>query len=132
MTLAWKVLHHDNFFIYIIWFFFLLNLLLKHFDFFSFWLFHSFLSFVVRSLILTYFLTRGGSRTAATSQMENFEIIVNSWRPLTVIRKSSILDVSAVLDPPLLTVFLSFAKKDSPSCLFALMVFFLYLRYLQL
>ena len=28
-------------------------------------------------------------------------IIVNGWRPLTIIRKSSTLNVTAVLDPPL-------------------------------
>ena len=44
---------------------------------------------------------RGGSRTAATSKMEHFVIIVNGWKPLTIITKSSILDVAAVLDPPL-------------------------------
>ena len=37
---------------------------------------------------------RGGSRTAATFKMEHFVIIVNGW-------KRSILDVAAVLDPPL-------------------------------
>ena len=36
---------------------------------------------------------RGGSRTAATSKMELFVI--------TIITKCSILDVAAVLDPPL-------------------------------
>ena len=49
-------------------------------------------------------LTRGGSRTAATSKMERFVIIVNGLKPLTVITKRSILDVAAVLDPPLLTL----------------------------
>ena len=44
---------------------------------------------------------RGGPRTAATSKMELFMIIVNGWKPLTIITKSSILDVVAVLDPPL-------------------------------
>ena len=44
---------------------------------------------------------RGGSRTAATSKMERFVVIVNSWKPLTIITKRSILDVAAVLDPPL-------------------------------
>ena len=44
---------------------------------------------------------RGGSRTAATSKMEHFVIIVNGWKPLTIITKSSILDVATVLDPPL-------------------------------
>ena len=44
---------------------------------------------------------RGGSRTAATSKMEFFVIIVNGFQPLTIIIKRSILDVAAVLDPPL-------------------------------
>ena len=42
-----------------------------------------------------------GSRTAATSKMERFAIIVNGFQPLTIITKRSILDVAAVLDPPL-------------------------------
>ena len=45
---------------------------------------------------------RGGSRTAATSKMERFVIIVNGWKPLTIITKRSILDVAAALDPPLI------------------------------
>ena len=44
---------------------------------------------------------RGGSRTAATSKMERFVIIVNGWKPLAIITKRSILDVAAALDPPL-------------------------------
>ena len=44
---------------------------------------------------------RGGSRTAATSKIELFVIIVNGFQPLTIITKCSILDVAAVLDPPL-------------------------------
>ena len=44
---------------------------------------------------------RGGSRTAATSKMECFVIIVNGFQALTIITKHSILDVSAILDPPL-------------------------------
>ena len=35
-------------------------------------------------------------------------IIVNGWKPLTVITKRSILDVAAALDPPLST-----SKKSS-------------------
>ena len=31
-------------------------------------------------------------------------IIVNGWKPLTIITKRSILDVAAVLDPPLVKV----------------------------
>ena len=46
---------------------------------------------------------RGGSRTAATSKVELFLIIVNGWKPLTIITKISTLDVAAVLDPSLLT-----------------------------
>ena len=44
---------------------------------------------------------RGGSRAAATSKMERFVIIVNGCKLLTIITKRSILDVAAVLDPPL-------------------------------
>ena len=42
-------------------------------------------------------VNRGGSRTAATSKMEHFVIIANGWKPLTIITKSSILDVAIVL-----------------------------------
>ena len=48
--------------------------------------------------------TTSGSRTAATSKMEHFVIIVNGWKPLTIITKRSILNVAAVLDPPLKTI----------------------------
>ena len=44
---------------------------------------------------------RGESRAAATSKMECFVIIVNGWRPLTIITKHSILDGVEALDPPL-------------------------------
>ena len=44
----------------------------------------------------------GGSRTAATSKTERFVIIVNGFQPLAIITKRSILDVVAVLDPPLI------------------------------
>ena len=40
---------------------------------------------------------RSGSRTAATPKKERFGIIVNGW-------KRYILDVAAVLDPPLVLV----------------------------
>ena len=46
---------------------------------------------------------RGGSKAAATSKMELFVIIVNGFQLLTIITKCSILDVAAVLDPPLLS-----------------------------
>ena len=44
---------------------------------------------------------RGGYRAATTSKMERFVIIVNGWKPLTIITKRSIMDVAAALDPPL-------------------------------
>ena len=44
---------------------------------------------------------RDGSRTAAESKMECFVIIVNSFQPVTIITKHSILDVAAGLDLPL-------------------------------
>ena len=55
-------------------------------------------------------MIRGGSRTAATSKMELFVIIVdgwfviivNDWKPLTSIIKCFILDIAAALDPPLI------------------------------
>ena len=43
----------------------------------------------------------GAYRTAATSKVELFVIILNGWKPLAIITKSSTLDVAAVLDPPL-------------------------------
>ena len=44
-------------------------------------------------------ILRSGSRTAATSKMEHFVIIVKVLKPLTTITKHSILDVASVLDP---------------------------------
>ena len=43
-------------------------------------------------------LARGESRTATTSKMKHFVIVVNGLQPLTIIKKYSILDVAAVLD----------------------------------
>ena len=43
-------------------------------------------------------VNRGGSRTAATSKMELFVIIVNRFQPLTIITKCSISDAAAALD----------------------------------
>ena len=54
--------------------------------------------------VMLNLLFRGGSSAAATSKMERFVIIVNGWKPLTIITKRSILDVAAALDPPLLLV----------------------------
>ena len=44
---------------------------------------------------------RDGSRATARSKMESFVVVVNGWKPLTIITKRSILDVAAALDPPL-------------------------------
>ena len=56
--------------------------------------------------------SRDGSRTAATSRMECFVIIVNL---LTIITKRSILDVAVVLVPPLalsrITPFMNISKR---------------------
>ena len=41
--------------------------------------------------------------TAATSKIERFVIIVDSFQPLTIITKRSLLDVAAALDPPLIS-----------------------------
>ena len=43
----------------------------------------------------------GESRTVTTSKMELFVIIVNGFLSLTIIKSASILDVKAVLHPPL-------------------------------
>ena len=47
--------------------------------------------------------SRGGSRTAATSKMERFVIIVGSWKPLTIITKHFILVIAAALHPPVVS-----------------------------
>ena len=62
---------------------------------------------------------RGGSRTAATSKMELFVIIVNGFQPLTIMTKCSILDVATVLDLPLSQVLKSpyYSSFLVPKCL---------------
>ena len=50
-------------------------------------------------------IIKGGSTTAATSEMECFVIIFNGWKSLTI-KKRSILDTVAVLDPPLIISYL--------------------------
>ena len=59
------------------------------------------LLFTLRICLVVAMAQRDGSRTATTSTMERFVIIVNGWKPLTIITKHSILDVVTVLDPPL-------------------------------
>ena len=47
-------------------------------------------------------IPRDTSRAAAASEVELFVIIVNGWKTLTIITKSSTLDAAAVLDPRLI------------------------------
>ena len=44
-------------------------------------------------------MVRGGYTTAATSKVEHIVIIVNSWKPLTIITKRPILDVGCCNSP---------------------------------
>ena len=44
--------------------------------------------------------------------MKRFVIIVNGFQPLTIITKRSILDVAAVLDPPLVVKKSNNVKSD--------------------
>ena len=60
-----------------------------------------FLTYYKKYLGLQNIRIRGGSRTDATSKVELFVMIVNGWKPLTIITKSFSLEVAAVLDPPL-------------------------------
>ena len=64
----------------------------------------SVVSFFMVGLIRMSTIIRGGSRAVATSKMECFVIIVNSFQLLTIIRKHSILDVATALGPPLIIV----------------------------
>ena len=59
-------------------------------------------------------LTRGRSRAAATSKMELLVIIVNGWKPLIIITKSSIFDVAAFLDPHLIDVDSPYKNQKIP------------------
>ena len=51
-------------------------------------------------LVLIEVYNRDRYTTAATSKMVYFVIIVTGWKSLTIITKSSILEVAAVLDTP--------------------------------
>ena len=59
------------------------------------------INYYSRDILSNQMSVRGGSKIAAPSKMERFVIIVNGFQSLTIITKSSILDVAAVLDPPL-------------------------------
>ena len=63
-----------------------------------------FWTYSLQHLWSTASVFRCGCRTATSSKMELFVIIVDSFQPLTIITKSSILDVAAALDPALLFI----------------------------
>ena len=65
---------------------------------------------------------RGRSRTVATSKMEHFVIIVNGWKPLTIITKRSILDVAVVLDPSIFDVIICLFSFLAESLFLALRI----------
>ena len=58
-------------------------------------------AFIPSSEIGLKAVIRDGSKAAAKSKMERFVIIANGWKPLTIIKNRSILDVAAAVDPPL-------------------------------
>ena len=62
-------------------------------------------------------LIRGGSRTAATSKTQHFVIIVNGFQLLTITTKRSVLNVAAVLDPPLL-ILTNVPRNFQSTCVF--------------
>ena len=57
-------------------------------------------------------LPRGDLGLLQHAKMEPFVIIVKGFQPLTIIKKHSILDVAAALNPPLLPVF-PFLKRST-------------------
>ena len=67
-------------------------------------------------LSINYYISRCGSRTAATSKIERFVIIVNGFQPFNIITKHSILDVSGVLDPPLISFYYFIAVPIGKTC----------------
>ena len=71
-------------------------------------------------------LFRGGSRTAATSKMEHFVIIVNGFHRLTIITKCSILDVAAVLGPSLISITLKGKRAGVSSFKYLILKFLKY------
>ena len=73
-------------------------------------------------------ISKGGSRTAATSKVELFVMIVNGFQPLSIIAKSSTLDVAAVLDLSLISMVLYdiCLKKYANKRCYVLLILFLY------
>ena len=54
--------------------------------------------------ILPNIVIRGGSELPPTSKMELFLTIISSWKPLTTVSKSSILEDSTSLDPAIVNI----------------------------
>ena len=69
---------------------------------------------------------RSGSRTAGTSKVKLFVIIVNGFQPLTITTKGSPLDVAAVLNPSL--DFLNFRNPKICTDIFATSILMYSLR----
>ena len=70
--------------------------------------------------------SRGRSRTAATKKIKLFVIIVNGFQPLTIITKSSILDVAVVLDPPLTSEVYGLDSKTSIHIVYHILYYIIY------
>ena len=80
-------------------------------------------------------MIRGGSRVAAASKMGGFVRIVNGFQPLTIITKRSILNVAAVLDPPLMMTskhFHSHVSSDVRTIIYLRRLYFPFLPGLKL
>ena len=61
-----------------------------------------FFSSALLTAIICALCSEDGSGAAAVSGVEHFVVVVNSWKPMAIFTKRSILDVAAVLDPPLM------------------------------
>ena len=58
-------------------------------------------------------MSKDGYRTPPISTMELFMITVKGWRPLTIVKKSSILDIIGAVDPRKhFLIYLSFQLKN--------------------
>ena len=62
----------------------------------------------------SYFESTHRPRTAATSKMERLVIIINGWKPLTIIAMRSILDVAAALGLSLKTILVLCQGLEAP------------------
>ena len=62
---------------------------------------YNFVRFIIVEYVRLMNVSEADLGLLQTSKMERFVIIVNGWKPLTIITKRSILDVAAALDPSL-------------------------------